>query len=117
MDYLNLKAPDSFWNTSKEKVDKHTGGCGPGEYGDYLIPDKILWIPIEEACRIHDWEYYIGETIEDKKQADFNFLMNMLEISYKRSKFRFMRWLRDHLIFQYFTAVYYCGDSAFQKEE
>lgn len=117
MDYKNLDlvAPDSFWEATKKEVDKHTGGCGPGKTGDYLVPDKILWMSIEEACRIHDWEYYKGSSWEDKKLADTNFLINMLEISYKRSANRFIRWLRDHLIFKYFIAVYYYGGKAFEE--
>ena len=112
---LNLRAPDSFWGATEEEVDKHTGGCGPGRKGDALVPDKLLWLSIKAACRIHDWEYHIGETWEDKRLADLNFLINMLEINYKRSNNRFIRWLRDHLAFRYFLAVYYYGGSAFKK--
>lgn len=119
MDYSNLDliAPDSFWKTLKEEVDKCQGGCGPGKKGDYLVPDKIFGISITEACRIHDWEYYIGETKEDKRNADFNFLLNMLDINYKRSKNRILRMIRDHIIFNYFLSVYYCGDHSFFKNK
>ena len=111
---VNLIAPVSFWKATQEEVDKHTGGCGPGKYGNYLVPNKILGISIIEACRIHDWEYYLGETFEDKGQADFNFLLNMLEINYKRSKCKLLRFIRDHIIFYYFISVYYYGDSFFK---
>lgn len=108
---LNLIAPDSFWELTKEEIKKYTNGCGPKKLNGYrLIPDKIWFVSIEEACRIHDWEYYMAESCEDKRKADCNFLLNLLEITDKRSKTKLTRWFRDHMAFRYFIAVYYGGD-------
>ena len=32
-------------------------GCGPGGFGDYLVPDTMWGLDISEVCKIHDWYY------------------------------------------------------------
>lgn len=51
---VNLIAPASYWQATKEDIDNLTGGCGPGDAGDLIVPDKILGVSILEACKIHD---------------------------------------------------------------
>lgn len=112
---LDLIMPESFREASDEEINAKTGGCGPGNYGDYFVPDTILWVSIREACVIHDWQYSLAESFEDKKNADMNFLINMLNINYNRSKNKIMRRIRDQIIFKYFIAVYYYGDPFFKS--
>ena len=76
-----LWAPDEYWDLTEEQLDEMTGGCGPGEIGDYLVPDKLYGvINIKPACRIHDYMYAVGTTEEDKEEADEAFLNNMRQI-------------------------------------
>lgn len=110
---LDLIVPDSLKEATDEEVRQKTDGCGPGKYGDYLIPDIVFFVSLKEACIIHDWEYAHAKTWTCKKDADMNFLINMLNINYYRSKSKIMRVIRDHVIFNYFVAVYYFGDPFF----
>ena len=36
-----LQAVESFWVATKEEIDACTGGCGPGWFGDWLVPDTV----------------------------------------------------------------------------
>ena len=114
---LELKAPSSFWRASREEGDSVVGGCGPGYWGDFLVPDRIWWLSIERACRIHDWMYALGETREDKIEADLYFLFNMLELIRAGTRSRILRYLRDRTAFTYYQAVSYGGDEFFNLSE
>jgi hypothetical protein len=72
-----LEAPKEYWSTPTEIVDQLTGGCGPGELGDYLVPDSFLGLSIYPACRIHDFMYWWGY---NQKYCDDLFLKNMKAI-------------------------------------
>ena len=79
-----LWAPPEYWVLTIEEIEKiieSTGGCGPGGFGDYLVPDTLFGvINIKPACRIHDYMYATGEDQEDKDYADEVFLSNMKQI-------------------------------------
>lgn len=115
--HLDLIVPDSFIRATDEEIKEKTGGCGPGKYGDYFVPDSVLFVSLKEACIVHDWEYAHAKSWEDKKNADINFLINMLNINYNRSKSKIMRRIRDQIIFKYFIAVYYYGDPFFSPSK
>lgn len=109
-----LYAPISYWETSIEEVDKVTGGCGPGGFGDFLVPDRIWGLSIFIACRIHDWMYHVGKTLQDKEQADRIFLNNMVRIIQGNpSKFKFLNRWRLKGAKNYFWAVSMFGGPAF----
>lgn len=135
---IYLYAPISYWETSEEKVDEITGGCGPGGRGDALVPDSINGISIFVACRIHDWCYSIGRNEQDKNDADNYFLMNMLRIidSIEKQEEKeteddgffedlwnniesffdpFVDFSSHTIAFSYYLAVAYGGNSAFYK--
>lgn len=54
-------------------------GCGSG-WKEPLVPDELGGIDISEACGIHDYEYEIGGTEEDREISNLNFLCNMVLI-------------------------------------
>lgn len=72
--------PKEFKETPTWVVKQIVNGCGPKEIGSYWIPNSIWGITIRIACDIHDFEYYVGETEEDKKSADLTFLNNMIRL-------------------------------------
>jgi len=80
------------------------GGCGPGNVGDYFVPDKLLCVDIKPACRIHDIMYAFCENCYDKYKADSYFLFNMIQIVLDKSNW-FTRQLRLWLAWKYFKAV------------
>ena len=112
---LKLYAPKSYWDTPKHVIDALVNGCGPGKFGDYLVPDTLYGLSVKAACRIHDWMYAEGETIEDKDSADRTFLNNMLRIIYHTTKWWILRKLRVHRAYMYYKAVKKFGGPAFWK--
>lgn len=114
-----LYAPAEYWETPKEMVDKVVGGCGPGGFGDYLVPDTIYGIRIREACRIHDFYYsaFMPGTYECKFEADRVFLNNMIRIIKVGTKNRVLRLLMMNRAKEYYLAVKYFGGGAFWKNK
>ncbi len=93
------------------------GGCGPGEWGDPLVPDSILGVDISPACDIHDYAYLIGETEEEKTNADIELFANGFRIIKQKSKNKFTSFLRAIILSWYFLAVAYGGQSSYDKEK
>ena len=84
-----IDAVPEFWNIPMRKRD---GGCGAGELGDYTVPDTMWGLPIRGICQIHDFDYKVGETDEDKKVADRRLRNNLIRwAKYKTAKWA--RWL------------------------
>jgi len=109
-----LYADKSFWEATKEEIDAVAGGCGPGKYLDYLIPDTVWFLSIERACRIHDYDYSIGT---EKAVADERFYVNMQRIVLFSTKWRWLRSLRLNRIKLYYLTVRHCGDSAYAADK
>lgn len=111
---MKLFAPESYWNlTDEAKKELTEGGCGPGGFGDWLVPDTVYGLSIRKACQIHDACYALGETIKDKKSADRTFLNNMLRIIYSGTKWWILRKLRIRRAYTYYKAVKLFGGHAF----
>lgn len=45
----------------------YTAGCGPGKFGDLMVPDNICGIDMFPICQRHDERYYQGQ---DRRKAD-----------------------------------------------
>ena len=108
-----LYAPESYWNASQEDRDSICNGCGVNGWKGKLVPDRIYFLNITEACNIHDWMYYEGETIKDKEEADRTFLNNMCRIIDDKTYFSFMTTLRKDRAWIYYLAVHKFGGPAF----
>ena len=74
---LGLRTPNNYgdqpcniYDASQDMLDDCAGGCGPGGIGDMLVPDRMWFLSVKPACRVHDWMYTWGVTKEDKKLAD-----------------------------------------------
>ena len=113
MKKVKLFAPPAYWDTPAEDVDKITGGCGPGRFGDWLVPDSLLFLSIKKACRIHDFMYAIGETIDDKERSDRVFLNNMLRLIMAGAKFWLLRNPRMRMAYGFYEMVKRYGGPAF----
>jgi len=84
-------------------------GCGPSsKFGivEWLIPEFIF----TPACYVHDFEYWVGGTSEDRYEANSRFLRSMLNISRMRRMSgkigRFAHFLYRILASRYFKAVH-----------
>ncbi len=99
----------------KEEIDTVAQGCGPGWFGDYLVPDTV-WggLSIERACRIHDWDY---AQKFDKELADVRFKENMERIIIACTKWNWLKRLRLHQANVYYKVVSYVGDHAYAADK
>ena len=79
MNPVELFAPAAFWRLPESERVKLR--CGPGRgILERLVPETIYLLTITPACAIHDFMYKIGETDQDKVDADDVFLNNMIRI-------------------------------------
>jgi len=106
---LNLDVPKEFHTMDEPTLLMLMGGCGPGKFGDYFVPDTVYGMSIKAACAVHDLEYSIGK---DKVKADDRFLVNMRKIV-DRSRFYLLKLLRQRRVLKYYWAVHVGGDSSF----
>lgn len=120
---FNLMVTEKFANATEEVIDEHTGGCGPGDFWDKLVPDTAWGESIFLACRIHDWMYYEGISMEDKiiadRVLDWNCKVLIQDIpgkpgEYEKDAIDFLRLSRA---LKYYKAVFYGGGEAFDKGE
>ena len=110
-----LVVPTTFLNATPEEIEKKTGGCGPGNIGDWFVPDTMYGESVFLACQIHDWCYGEGDNLNDKKWADIVFLINMtLLVTDDEDELDVLRLRR---VMTYFEAVYFGGYGAFRKGE
>lgn len=94
-----------------------TGGCGPGKYGNLVVPNTFYGLSVKPLCLLHDLEYEVGETEQDKEDADINFLRNLLRYIRCHSKYRALRVLREYRAMTYYIAVDEAGTESFLKGE
>lgn len=87
-------------------------GCGSG-WTATIVPDSLGGIDISEACNIHDYDYEVGGTQEDKERADFNFLINMIIIIQRDDTWYTNEGVALKWAMQYYLAVYRYGYKKF----
>lgn len=119
MKTIKLFAAPECWQFRDKHPDQWKNfACGPGEVGDYLVPDVILGIPVAECCRIHDWYYRFdsGKTEEDRAAADRIFLNNMLRTVNALSKNSIMKRIRSRIALIYYNAVRRYGAPVYFEE-
>ena len=110
---LGLEVPKEFNEMDEASLLMAMGGCGPGRFGDYFVPDTVYGMSIKPACGVHDLDYTLGK---DKEKADLRFLENM-NIIIGRSRFRLVRLLRQRRVLKYYLAVSKFGDSSFKGDQ
>ena len=110
-----LTAPNGYWNLSPEDKARICNGMGAkNSLISRFIPNTMYGLDVEECGNIHDYEYEVGGTIEDKEAADRRFLNNMLRIINKKGGF--LAPFRRSRALTYYQAVLYMGGPAFWKE-
>ena len=101
-----LDAPESYWNVPEEELSRYCGGCGPGKWGDLLVPDEPFGIPFTSACHIHDWEWGYEDA---SRESNIWFLSNMLTIIEKEVEDGGRRLGADQVAWAYYCAVEHAG--------
>jgi len=91
-------------------------GCGPGGFGDRLVPDTIWFLSVKPACQNHDWGYRFspGNSEEDRFRHDRIFLNNMLRIV--NAKGGWLTKLRRRRAKIYYDLVRWKGANAYWEE-
>ena len=102
-----LKAPNEYWEIDLVGLANiiGKGGCGPGTTGDKVVPDTVWFLNIRPACAIHDFEYSIMMNEKDRVTADGNFLLNMMRLIERQTKFFLLRMFRRRRALKYYEAV------------
>lgn len=108
-----LFAPKEYWNLTQADRQDLCNGCGTKGLCGFLVPDSIHGLRITPACNIHDFMYSIGETIEDKHEADRVFLNNLLRLVEAGTSWTWLKKLRAIRCHEYFLAVDKFGGPAF----
>lgn len=109
--------PCCYWKATPAMIDEHTGGCGPGGWGDLLVPDRMYGLNVNPCCRIHDWMYSFGATLADKELSDRAFLNNMVRFIRGNTKWRWVARLRMRRARTYYHAVKTLGGPAFWDDK
>lgn len=106
-----LYAPPGYHDLPPAARERICNGCGSARAKFDFVPDTIFGLPIRAACDIHDYMYFMGETIEDKERADRVFLNNLLRLIDARGGW--LRSLRRLRAWHYYRAVAALGGPAF----
>jgi len=113
MNELRLWAPESYWNMPVEERNRRYSGCGPENALIDFVPDTVIFLSIKESCKIHDHSYSIGESEDDRLEADRVFRNNMQRIVDFHTKNAILKWLRYWRVNQNYKAVRIWGSKAF----
>jgi len=113
MQLQELYAPKEYWSLSLEVKREISNGCGAGSALFDFVPDDILGLDISECCNIHDYMYHVGETNEDKLEADRVFLNNTIRVIDKNTSWKWLRKRRKNIAYMYYKAVSKFGGPAF----
>lgn len=110
---IDLSAPIEYTILTKEGKAEICNKCGAK--GGIPVPNTFYGLDIGEACNIHDFRYYIGETWEDKTFADMEFERNLEAIIESETWFGWLKKLRYIRASEYVLAVKLWGDKAYMK--
>lgn len=108
-----LYAPEEYWLLTDSERACISNGCGAKGICGWIVPDRIWGLSITEACNIHDFMYFMGETKEDKEHADRVFLNNMLRLIEVNTKWDWLKKLRAKRARTYYRFVCEYGGPAF----
>lgn len=108
-----LSAHKDYWDLSDEEKKDICNGCGAkGAWYNFLIPSGAF----DVACNIHDYDYFVGNTQDDKRKADRRFINNMNRIV-SATKSKPLRVYRAIKAKGFYTSVKKLGDAAYWKDK
>lgn len=89
--------------------------CGCGTAKSWFVPDTLYGLDITDCCCEHDDSYKRGTTQQDKEEADFRLLRNLLrKIDLAEGWYnKLLRIFRRRRALKYYEAVNRFGDEAF----
>ena len=99
---LPLYEPISYINATEEEKKAVCNGCG-AKNGKKVF-ESFFGLDIKEGCQIHDWSFYIGQTLGDFFFSNLMFMWNLFVLVYNGSNW-FTLSFRLPLVFAYFLGV------------
>ena len=110
-EYEGLLCKPSYLTLSQSEKEKICNGIGAATGLSKHFPNTVWGLSIEECGNIHDYDYFIGGTKEDKDNADLVLLHNS-RLLIKRASF-LLRYVRNLRVNKYYVAVQLGGNSHF----
>jgi hypothetical protein len=107
-----LDAWPGYWRLTAEEKSTICNGAGAADrWISSFIPNTMYGLDCVEVFNIHDYDYHVGITRDDKDAADLRMLENLLiMINHKGG---LLAWLRRRRAMKYYEAVVTFGDDAF----
>ena len=114
IDYKTLmEAPVSFWALTVSDLLNTTNGCGPQSWRYNFVPDSFVGLSMDVPCRIHDHEYGIGTTKQDKQNADRRLRRNLIALIRHETTGPVLLGVRLAEAEGFYIVVAFRGDAAF----
>ena len=87
-------------------------GCGPKiRWVNWLVPDAVFGLHVEEDCDHHDFNYLLGHTEADRAKADWQFFEEIRKRALAKTESWWRRWLRP--VYRMAAWTYYRAVRAF----
>ena len=110
---LPLEYSAGFQNLSPAVKDDICNGAGAK--GGIKVPNSMWGLNMKVVFDVHDFDYYMGESDQDKREADRRMLTNaIIMICNTRGPLMYFRGMRA---MTYFMAVAILGKKAFYAEK
>ena len=119
MKELKLFGDPECWKFKEEHPEEFKSfGCGPGGFGDFLVPDTVWGLNITDACRNHDWGYRFAHDCSEEGRARHDRILrnNGIKIVRFHTKNWLLRKLRLRRVQTYYTMVRSFGGPAYWEE-
>lgn len=113
---IELKAFYGFNDlTDEDKAIVCNGAGAAGDWRSKLIPNTLYGLNCTPAFDIHDYDYHVGITHDDKDLADRQLLTNLLILIDNGNWC--LAFFRRRRAMKYYEAVKLAGDDAFWKSK
>ena len=110
-----LIASPKFWAMSEAEIDFRYEGWGPGKIGNRWVPDTFYGLDVRIAWQVHDYDYEVGRTSQEKQEADCRLLHN-LYIIIQSEPANWLTALRYERAVNYYEMVMIAGRKSFNME-
>ena len=107
-----LVAAPLFLQLPVPELTRIVNGCGAAKAKFDFVPDKVYGLSMTPVCHIHDLDYELGDTADEKEAADYRFLNNGFKYINRKSN-TFTAFLRRRRWLKYYEAVLLKGEDAF----
>lgn len=108
---MPLDVPAGFGSLTPE--DKAIICNGAGAKGGIKVPNTMWGLDMRTIFDVHDYDYWCGETVKDKRDADRRMLINAIILIMNRGGLLAVP--RVYRAATYFCAVAFMGEKAFWK--